>query len=108
MIVFNLLVPHPAYADPYCWSTLQNMIYNSLGRFTFTLAAFMTYIPMLVGHNNYGKYLLSSKNVLFVSKCVYIVAIIHPVVIGLLYNTVQDGMHVTYNVVIFLGLGNVF
>lgn len=87
IIVFDLLIAHPAYADPYSWSDAQNMLYFSLGRLSFCLALLMTIVPMLVGQWNMGLGVASSSNFRMIAKSVFIIALIHPVVIGLLYNS---------------------
>lgn len=108
VILLMLLIGHPAIADPYAWANWQNMCYNSLGRCAFTVGVVMTFIPMLMGHFNYGLDFVCSSNFRFIGCAVYIVCVVHPIVIALLYNTSQDPMYISFPVVLYLGLGNVF
>ena len=107
VIVLMLFIGHPAIADPYAWSNFQNMMYNSVGRCAFSTAVVMTFVPMLLGHFNYGLDFCCSRNFRFIGCVVYIVCVVHPIVIGLLYNTSQDPMYIAFPVVLYLGLGNV-
>jgi len=51
---------------------------------------------------------MKSQILITPAKAVFIVALLHPVIIGLLYNTGREGMYVDLIVVMYLGLGNVF
>ena len=53
-------------------------------------------------------HLLSSSNMRALGKLTYVNVIIAPIVISLLYDTAQDPMYVSFNVVLFLGIGNAF
>ena len=108
LVMFNLLIGHPAIADPYLWSTLENQLYMSVLRLTYIIALCFILIPMFTGKFNRGMYLMSSSNMRALGKITCINCIISPIVISLLYDTGQDAMYVSFNVVLFLGIGNVF
>ena len=108
LIIFNLMIGHPAIADPYSWSTLENQLYMSVFRVSYVFALCLILTSMLTGKFNRGLYLLSSSNMRALGKITFVNAIISPIVIALLYNTGQDAMYVSFNVVLFLGLGNAF
>ena len=60
IITFDLLIGHPAIADPYCWSNIQNILYFSICRCSFTLGIAMTLIPVFFGHKNIFKNIVGS------------------------------------------------
>lgn len=86
LILMLLTVSHPAIADPYSWSNFQNMMFNGPARGAFCAAVLFTFIPMLTGHFNIGRDLLCTPTVRLIGCAVFIIAICHPVLIGLLYN----------------------
>jgi len=87
IITFDLLIGHPAIADPYCWSNIQNMLYFSLCRCSFTLGILMTIVPVLFGHKNIFKNVVGSQLFRVCGKTTFIIALTHPIIISLLYNT---------------------
>ena len=87
LIVFNFLIGHPAIADPYSWTMLENQLYCSVVRVTYNVGCFMIIIPMFLGHFNFGKYLMSTSLMRAIGKLSFLVALILPLAIGLLYNT---------------------
>ena len=52
IITFDLFIGHPAIADPYCWTNIQNMLYFSLCRCSFTIGIALTLIPVFCGHKS--------------------------------------------------------
>jgi len=108
LVMFNLLIGHPAIADPYLWSTLENQLYMSVLRLSYVIALCLILIPIFTGKFNLGMHLLSSSNMRALGKLTYVNVIIAPIVISLLYDTAQDPMYVSFNVVLFLGIGNAF
>ena len=52
--------------------------------------------------------MLTGPVIMGCSKGVYLVALLHPIIICLLYDTGQEAMYVDLQVVLILGLGNVF
>ena len=105
---FDLLIGHPAIAAPYAWSTLQNQLYFSLCRLSFTAAFPLLLLPVFLGHKSILLSALTCSQILACAKVTYIVALTHPIIIAFLYNTGQRGMFVDLAVVLYLGLGNVF
>jgi hypothetical protein len=67
----------------------------------------LTLIPMLLGKFNLGKYAMSCTFFRTMAKTTYIVAIIHPIVIGLMYDTGQQGLYLDTHYITVLGAGNV-
>ena len=68
----------------------------------------LTLIPMLLGKFNLGRTAMSCTFFRTMAKSSYIVAIIHPVVIGLMYDTAQQGLYLDTHYITVLGAGNVF
>ena len=101
-----MLVGHPAIANPYSWTNLENQLYCSIVRLSYNMGCFMIMMPMFLGHFNFGKYLMSTSLMRAVGKLSFLVALILPLAIGLLYNTQQDSVFMSLYVVMFLGLGN--
>lgn len=87
LIIFNFLIGHPAISNPYSWTNLENQLYMSVVRLSYNLGCFMIMVPMLLGHFNYGKYLMSTSVMRAIGKLSFLVALILPLAIGLLYNT---------------------
>ena len=107
IFLFDLLIGHPAIAAPYAWTTLQNQLYFSICRFSFTFAFILMLLPVFLGHKPIFQHAVSTPFILACAKTTYFVALAHPIIIALLYNTGQKGMFVKLPVVLYLGLGNV-
>jgi len=90
--IIGLTIGCPAIADPYSWSNLQNMIGFSVFRFIFTFGLFLTLLPQFLGHANFFHQTLRAGNFLCLAKTTYIIALLYPVFIGLLYNTRSEAL----------------
>ena len=86
-LAFDLIIAHPAIADPYKWSMVQNVLYWSLVRFSFTAAFPLITFPIFIGYGSIFKSFATSPLVLACAKAVFIVSLIFPMVISLYYNT---------------------
>jgi hypothetical protein len=106
LVTFNLLIGHPAIADPYLWTSRQNQIYLSYIRLSYVVAIMLILGPMLMGKFNKGMYLMSCSTMRSLGKLTCVNCIVSPIVISMLYDTGQESMFVSFNVVLYLGLGN--
>lgn len=86
-ILFGLQIAHPAIADPFVWTSVQNGIYMSIVRTSFNFAIVATIIPVMTGNAELYKAVLTGPVILSVAKGCFIIALIHPIVINLLYDT---------------------
>ena len=82
-------------------------MYCSLARLSYNVGCFLIIIPMFIGHFKMGKYLMSTSIMRAVGKLTFLIAVTLPIIVGFLNDTVQDSIFMGYNVVMFLGLGNV-
>lgn len=106
LISFNLLIGHPAIANPYLWSTLENQLYSSVLRLTYVWALMLILTAIFTGKFNRGMYLLSGSNVRALGKITLVNAVICPIIISFLYDTSQDALYVSFNVTLLFGIGN--
>lgn len=67
----------------------------------------ITFIPMALGKFELGKRVMGCTFFRTMAKSTYIIALIHPVVIGLMYDTPQVGMYLDTHYITVLGAGNV-
>lgn len=80
----------------------------SVLRLSYVVALALILITIFTGKFNSGMHFLSNSNMRALGKLTYVNVIIAPIVIALLYDSGQDAMYVSFNVVLFLGLGNAF
>ena len=107
-LVWNaLLCGHNAIADPYSWSMAKNVAYNTLTRISFSAGNFMQILVFFLSTFTFGKTFLSRPIFLVTGKLCYITGLITPIMVQLIYSTLPDGLFVSFNKVLELGIGNV-
>ena len=87
VILLALNICHPALSYPYNWSTLQNMLYFSLGRFSFVLCIAMVIMVLINGHLTIFKNFATSKLIMACGKSVFMIGLTYPVLFSLITNT---------------------
>ena len=107
-LVWNaLLFGHSAIKAPYSWSMASNIAYNCLTRISFSAGNFLQLFVFFLSGFTSGKAFLSRPLFLVMGKLCFITGLITPIMVQLIYSTLPDGLFVSFNKVLELGLGNV-
>ena len=107
-LVWNsLLIGHSAIASPYSWSNGENIAYNTLTRISFALGNFLQLFVFFLSGFSSAKIFFSRPLFLVMGKLCYITGLITPIMVQLIYSTQPEGVFVSFNKVLELGLGNV-
>ena len=102
-----LLCGHSAIAHPYSWSMAANISYNCLTRIGFAVGNFLQILVFYLSGFTFGKAFLSRPLFLVTGKLCYITGLITPIMVQLIYSTLPNGLFVSFDKVLELGIGNV-
>lgn len=98
---------HPGISHPYSWSLAQNACYFSLARAAFTGAIAIQLMVIFLGHAPMFSGGMQNPVICAFGKGIYSIALCYPVLIGFVYNTVQQPTYISLYVVIYLGMGDI-
>ena len=84
-----------------------NISYNCLTRISFAAGNFMQMFVFFLSGFTFAKTFLSRPLFLVTGKLCFITGLITPVMVQLIYSTLPDGLFVSFNKVLELGIGNV-
>lgn len=105
-IATDLLIARSANAKPYSWSEKQNMMYYALTRWTYVIGGMLIAFAIFFSPNTLVKELLRRPFFRMCGNLCLLCALMTPFVIQLNYNSLPDGLFVSFYVVIELGLAN--
>ena len=107
LVMANLLCGHSAIASPYSWSMTANVLYFTLTRPTYAIGIHMILFVFWTGGFTFGKAFISRALFRVLGKLSFESALITPLMVQLIYSTLENGIFVQFNKVLELGLGNV-
>lgn len=106
LVIVDLTIARSAVADPYSWSELQNQMYYCFTRWTYVIGAMLIAFSILFSPNPLIKEFLRRPFFRGAGSLCLLNALLTPLVIQLNYNSLPDGLFITFYVVIALGLAN--
>lgn len=107
LVFTNLLISYSATKEPYSWTMTENMLFYGLTRPAYSLGCFLIFYAIIVGHFNIGKISLTNDYFRAIGKLSFESALIHPIIIMMLYGSTQGGLYLTVWSVLYFGIGNV-
>jgi hypothetical protein len=108
LVLFGLLAGHEAIAAPMKWSQALNVSYFAFVRPLYVLGIMLILFTFLTGGFSFGAVFLSRPFFLVTGKLCYITCLITPIMIELLFATMQRGLFIEFNRVLEFGMGNTF
>jgi hypothetical protein len=106
LVIFDLTIARSAVADPYSWTMSQNIMYYSFTRWTYVIGGFLIAFSIFFSPNSFIREFLRRPFFMMAGSLCFLNALITPLVIQLNYNSLPDGLFVSFYVVIELGLAN--
>lgn len=106
LIVVNLFIAYTCSLTPYDWSKLGNGLFFALTRFTFSLGYLFIAFYIFFGHSNLGRLVLGNFGFNAVGKLVYIIYLITPIIMMVVYASTKTGVYMTMINCIYLGMGH--
>jgi hypothetical protein len=106
-ILFCLLIGHSAIAKPYSWTMAENAAFMTVLRALYSWANITVIVVIFCGGATFLKAFFSRPFFLVLGKLTYTTSLITPLMIQLIYSQLPNGLFVSFNKVIELGVGNV-
>ena len=107
LVATNLLIGHSAIADAYSWSMAENIAYNTMTRPTYVIGIFLILFVFFTGGFTLGKEFMGRSFFRVLGKLTFESAMITPLMIQLIYSQLPQGLFISFNKVLELGIGNV-
>ena len=105
-ILFGLLSGHDAIVNADKWSQPLNVAYYTVERPVYVFGMYLILFTFFTGGFTFGKTFLTRPFFLVLGKLTFITALITPMMIQLIYSTMDRGLFVSFNRVLELGVGN--
>ncbi|CDW83385.1 UNKNOWN [Stylonychia lemnae] len=107
LVWVNLLCGYGAVKSPYSWSMLQNSLYYGLTRISYSIALFLIFLAVILGHFEIGRIACQNNYMRALGKLTYLGGLLSPIVITLLYCGLEYSAYLTTPGVLYLGIGNI-
>ena len=108
IVLFCLLIGHSAIKAPYSWPDWLNTLYFCTSRWIYVGAVMLILFSIFTGANEIFKVFLSRPLFLVMGKLSFEACLITPLMVQIIYSTQAEGVFVSFNKVLELGIGNVF
>jgi hypothetical protein len=99
-VIFDLTIARSAIAEPYSWTMTQNIMYYSFTRWTYVIGGFLIAFSIFFSPNSFIREFLRRPLFILAGSLCLLNALITPLVIQLNYNSLPDGLFVSFYVVI--------
>jgi len=106
MIFTNLFISYGCTKDPYAWSKLDNILFFSLTRPTYSLGWLLVVFYVILGHTSLGRMILANPGFNAAGKLIYPAYLISPIVMMIVYSSTDHGIMMSMSVNITLGMGH--
>ena len=106
LILFSLMIGHPADANPYLWNQFDNLMYFTYIRGCYVLALILTILPQFLGQAPVLHAVLCGSNVRALGKVTMAISLTYPVVIMAGSGAGQEEIWLTQIAVLWLAAGS--
>ena len=94
LVMTNLLIGHSAIASPYSWTMTENVLYFTLTRPTYAIGIHMILFVFWTGGFTFGKAFIGRALFRVLGKLSFESAMITPLMVQLIYSTLESGIFV--------------
>ena len=103
IIIIDFTINKPVASHPYKWSIAGNVFYYGMTRWTFVFAAFTIVFAIFFSPNTFIKEFARRPFFIMGGNLCLMASLVTPMAIEWAFNSVPDGIYLTYYVVVQLG-----